>query len=460
MAREGEFFSDYMVLHPEEGGILDLIHLLRSCNIHESRCIEYWPNGRTEKLGFRRRWFVVVSLAVQKMLFLCRRPVDWFGSRVEFLANLLSHNHGLVALARSWLRGKKVIIPDKKSASYRSTIGLLDDREGLVKAISPEDSRYPAALTVMASKLAYENEARIKDIVQSQWEHQYSTTQAFMFSDKHPDQQELITVAFRGTETFNAIDWAVDLDFSWFAIPGAGKAHGGFMKALGLQQQGGWPKDIPDPERRRCFAYYAVRERLAEALRRRPEARFLVTGHSLGGALAVLFLAVLALHQESWMLERLEGVYTYGQPKVGDKSFGRFVSEHLDRPHKRYYRFVYGSDIVPGMPWDVCPFLFEHFGTCLHYDSLYWGTVIVEERRKKRAWPVSMVAAYVNAIWEVGRSFVIGNVKGPEFREGWGVMVMRLTGLLVPGLPAHNPRDYVNSVMLGNLLIDDSDHED
>lgn len=207
------------------------------------------------------------------------------------------------------------------------------------------------------------------------FEKQYST-QAYMFSDKIADGAELIVISFRGTEPFDAVQWSTDVDFSWYEIPNIGKVHRGFMKALGLQSKLGWPIDLNQSDETQLYAYYAIREKLKEVLRSRAEAKFLVTGHSLGGALAILFPAILALHEEEWLLERLEGVYTFGQPRVGDEKFGEFMVQRLNEPKNRYFRYVYCNDIVPRVPYDNSALLFKHFGTCIYFNSLYRGKVI------------------------------------------------------------------------------------
>ncbi|KAI6695227.1 hypothetical protein NL676_022937 [Syzygium grande] len=80
------------------------------------------------------------------------------------------------------------------------------------------------------------------------------------------------------------------------------------MKALGLQKNLGWPKELglrlktPAP-----LAYYAIRKKLRSLLGEHDKAKYVLTGHSLGGALAILFLAILAVHGDTWLMERLEG---------------------------------------------------------------------------------------------------------------------------------------------------------
>ncbi|KAK9285377.1 hypothetical protein L1049_024568 [Liquidambar formosana] len=458
MACNKEFSTSYMVLKPNEVSLFDLFHILFSRNIENRKFVDC-PEGTEE--NFWRRWIIFISVLVQKVLQSVAKPLAWFGSMVETWLNLLSSYGDFGTLLREFLRGK-VVIPDKTSATFSSFIGNLDSRVELDRSIKPGDSRYYGALSIMAAKVSYENEAYIETTVRDHWKMEFlgyynflndyqekTTTQAFMLHDKNADPN-LIVVAFRGTEAFDADAWCTDFDISWYELPNVGKIHGGFMKALGLQKNQGWPKEINDSNKRSALAYYAIREKLRELLRTNNGTQIIVTGHSLGGALAILFPAILALHEDEWMLERLEGVYTFGQPRVGDEKFGEFMQEKLRKYGVRYYRFVYSNDIVPRLPYDDSALMFKHFGKCLFYNSFYEGKIVAEEPNKNYFGPFSVIPKTINAVWELIRSFIIPYVKGPEYREGWLLRVFRVIGLVIAGIPAHTPQDYVNSTRLGS----------
>lgn len=69
--------------------------------------------------------------------------------------------------------------------------------------------------------------------------------------------------------------------------------------------------------------------------------RILLTGHSLGGALAILTAHKLSCIDE--FRNRIEAVYTYGAPRVGNRAFKKNY-------RLNHYRFEYGSDPVPSSP--------------------------------------------------------------------------------------------------------------
>lgn len=455
MAHNKDFCCNYMVLEPNEVGLFDLFHILFSRNI-EKRKFVFAPEGTEE--SFQHRWIIFISILAQKFLQSVAKPLKRTGTMLELWLNLPTCNHGFLGLLLNFLRGK-VVFPDKTSSTFLSTIGNFDKRVELDGSIKHGDSKYTAALSMMASKAAYENNACIKTMVTDHWKMEFLgsydfwndyqekfTTQAFMLHDKTTN---VAVVAFRGTEPFDADAWCTDIDISWYELPNVGKIHGGFMKALGLQKDKGWPKEIEQAQNK-PIAYYFIREKLREVLRENDSTKFLVTGHSLGGALAILFPAVLILHEEEWIMERLEGVYTFGQPRVGDEKFAEFMKEKLMEFGVRYYRFVYNNDMVPRLPYDDSVMLFKHFGTCLFYNSFYEGQVVAEEPNKNYFSPLTAIPKTLNAMWELIRSFIIPYTDGPSYTESYFLRVFRIIGLLIPGIPAHCPQDYVNATRLGS----------
>ncbi|KAF5466260.1 hypothetical protein F2P56_016203 [Juglans regia] len=334
------------------------------------------------------------------------------------------------------------------------------------------------------------------------------STQVFILCDK-PKDANLILISFRGTEPFDPDDWSTDFDYSWYEIPELGKVHMGFLEALGLGNRadvvsfqkhlqvkdtkfspnGGdvrrnhsegtesissntdsdlrgldqyssdsesptsaGTKKIP-PDTVEMTAYYSVKSKLLSLLKEHKNAKFVVTGHSLGGALAILFPTVLVLHEEKEIMQRLLCVYTFGQPRVGNKELGRFMEAHLNYPVPKYFRVVYCNDLVPRLPYDDKTFLYKHFGACLYYDSLYTEKNMDEEPNRNYFGMRYVIPAYLNAVWELIRSLTMGYTHGPDYKEGWFSILLRVIGLALPGISAHCPTDYVNSARLGKERI-------
>ena len=191
---------------------------------------------------------------------------------------------------------------------------------------SPRD----ALALAYASQLAYEvkkSESFVKEWL-SKWgftEHvtlnpkiQSLTvdTQCFVASN-----DERVLIAFNGSES--AQDWfgnAKLIQKEGFT-PGT-KIHGGFKDSLAVVEQ---ELDV-----------------LLESFDANTKEIWL-TGHSLGGALAVLLAAKLAAKNIP-----VSGLYTFGTPRVGDKAFADTLDEKLKDTAS--YRLVVSGDFVPHIP--------------------------------------------------------------------------------------------------------------
>ncbi|PAN40520.1 hypothetical protein PAHAL_7G321700 [Panicum hallii] len=454
------FSNDYMVLRPDRAGPVELLHLLFSPKVGRNRAIDCFTS--TEVRSFPRRLAIFLNLLLQILLLALAGPLAALGAAVELLLNLVDNVlHG------------RMEYPDRSSPTYRSVTGLIDRRADLDRSIKPTDSRFDAALCVMASKLAYENEAFIRNVVTSHWQLEFVrfyncwnefqnayTAQAFVFCDK-PVDADVIVVAFRGTRPFDAARWCADLDPSWYKIPRLGRAHAAYTHALGAQRNIGWPKWVEHIKGKpqKVYAYYTIRDALKELLEANRKARLLLTGHGSGGALAVLFPAILAYHKEKAVLDRLAGVYTFGQPRVGDAMLAMFVERNLDRPKKRHFRITYGDDSLPRLPNESSAIHFLHFGLGLHFDKSYKLKVVREIQIPGEETPSSLldsVTSRVNSAWELGRGVYLGYRRGAYFREGWLLLLMRALAVALPGLPFHRVQDYVNAVVLGGYIPKDN----
>lgn len=159
----------------------------------------------------------------------------------------------------------------------------------------------------------------------------YSERSMFAFVASN---DKVITVVFRGTNQDEIDDWLADARISWDTVE-EGTIHRGFKRATdsvlsmvleGVKEHGGSSK------------------------------RIWVTGHSLGGAMALVFAYDCIKSGEL----KLTGVVTFGQPMVADARLARFLNDKLNG---KYLRFVNGGDLVPCV-----------FPTFSHCGNLVWFT--------------------------------------------------------------------------------------
>ncbi|CAF2106585.1 triacylglycerol lipase OBL1 [Brassica napus] len=456
-----KFCSSYFLVDPTKASILDLLLLLFFPNLTNTGFIDSPPDTlKSVRRTFATRWIIVLAVLVQKILMLLRKPFASIGRFLTYWPNLLTANGGFFKLILHVLTGK-LVKPEESSATYVSFVGCTDRRVELDKNISVGTIEYKSMLSIMASKVSYENKSFITSVVKNTWKMDFvsyydfynafqnrNLTQAFVFkaSSTNPN---LIVVSFRGTEPFDVDDWCTDLDISWYELKNVGKVHAGFSKALGLQKNG-WPKEIIPLGHQ--YAYYTIRQKLRDMFAKNKNLKFILTGHSLGGALAALFPAVLAIHGEDELLDKLEGVYTFGQPRIGDEVFGEFMKEVVRKHGIEYERFVYNNDIVPRIPFDdKVLFSFKHYGTCNYFNSLYKGKVREDAPNENYFNLLWLIPKLLNGAWEFIRSFIIRFWKGSDYKENWIMRSIRVFGIIFPGASNHLPYDYVNSTRLGGL---------
>ena len=136
-------------------------------------------------------------------------------------------------------------------------------------------------------------------------------TQAFLAKR---EKDKIAVLAFRGTEANSWNDVKTDLNARFYKGEAGVKIHTGFRDA-----------------------YSQVCDQVKSAVNNLPDGYSLyITGHSLGGALAVV--ATEDLERDS-----LAACYTYGSPRVGNEEFGEGIRAPI-------YRIVNAADGVPRVP--------------------------------------------------------------------------------------------------------------
>jgi pimeloyl-ACP methyl ester carboxylesterase len=208
------------------------------------------------------------------------------------------------------------------------------------------------------------------------WKGKFATvdTQGYIAADAHA-----VLVCFRGTEPARPADIVTDLSYTVAvaAAYGAGSIHGGFLNAI---------DSVWDDIAAKIAEFGAGRQTVWFA------------GHSLGGALAVLAasryeqlvtrqnarakkeIAALEAQLEAdpgnaeligkrelaiaTLRGRVGGVYTIGQPRVGDAVFTKELGQRFG---DRHVRIINNRDVVPRVPLRAMDF--DHSGTVLYFDE-------------------------------------------------------------------------------------------
>ena len=134
-----------------------------------------------------------------------------------------------------------------------------------------------------------------------------------------------ITLVFRGSESWK--DFIHDIIIWQKTLHNKAKVHYGIYRQL-----------------ERDFSYNTIRREIRKLRNEYSDYRINITGHSLGGGLALLFAYKLSVDYPTLPIRCV----SFASPKVGNKAFAEAVSKKDKLTHIRCYT---SKDIVPMLPF-------------------------------------------------------------------------------------------------------------
>ncbi|XP_057468582.1 lipase-like isoform X2 [Actinidia eriantha] len=233
-----------------------------------------------------------------------------------------------------------------------------------------------------------------------------------------------IVIAFRGTQGNSIMNWIEDL----------------YWKQVDLDYPG-----MPDAMVHHGFycAYHetTVRSGILHAVKRAKELygdiNIMVTGHSMGGAMAAFCALDLAVNQKIQNVQ----VMTFGQPRIGNTAFASYYSQLVPNT----IRVTNDHDIVPHLP-PYYPYLTQK--TYCHFPREVW---LYDEGSSTLVYPVEKVCDDSGEDPTCSRSVVGDSIT--DHLEYYGVEL----GSEVPGTCriVMDPRmaDYSTHDLAGNFVL-------
>jgi hypothetical protein len=177
----------------------------------------------------------------------------------------------------------------------------------------------------------------------------------------------VVILCYRGTPPLDLVSWALDaeigpeqVDIGRAGDPLRGDVHGGFYRNVRATRS-----DVVKMLLRTLEGRPIVTGARGVA---KPLEALYITGHSLGGAMALLMAMMLRKTQPGTdygrIADKLSAVYTFGQPMVASRQ----LADDLQQDsffRSKLVRYIYNKDVIPQLPplGD-----YAHFGQEHQYD--------------------------------------------------------------------------------------------
>ena len=267
-----------------------------------------------------------------------------------------------------------------------------------------------ARAAMWLAQLSYEDQPDKQDLILKKWGLQRITSFNRPFPSLLPMSStggfvardaDTVFVVFEGTDPLLVANWVSDFNFA----PNKLGIHQGFSEALDA-------------------AWDDLKVALDKA---KPFSRLVISGHSLGAALAGL----CADRASSELKIMPETVHAFGMPRVGTLGFAAAYNERLGN---RTYRLVHGHDIVATVPPTESGF--RHVGRYLACAS--------EQRFADTAQAMTVIdePPFVETVLNGTRAGLRDLLFGRAPRPISPSPVIQASNLLPPGLADHLPDRY------------------
>jgi len=238
----------------------------------------------------------------------------------------------------------------------------------------------------------------------------------FINSTAHLVQSQdgrVVIIALRGTPPLDLISWFLDADTYPEKVAAAANGHGedrpyevhaGFYRNVRVTrseiiqalQRALRGESIVGGATDGTFRHISSADAGQYSGQRAPLEALYITGHSLGGAMAVILASMLVMSDMPdyrAIAARLRAVYTFGQPMVGAPEFADAAAQQFQDANVAVARYVFKKDPVPLLPPRSVGD-FAHLGQ--EYRLGREGDWVASESSKPMPWVAGLVNSFVS----------------------------------------------------------------